>query len=288
MKSLRLGLVSTLLVTSVGCGPHKSSDGEGGNSEGSSSESSSEAGQTTGATSSGGSATGGSSGVETSETGSTGGGGESCPPSTGAGGGFSLAGVDEWAEVSIDITCTLAAIAHPAEGADELTLTDCVDDASDPVDDAVLTITTSPYSPAMVEEGGRLRLRYEGVPPFYSGRWLTLRSDPGNTLLVAGIDGPGLQPWSGDLGYSPLEIGVEEGSCELTPDVTGCGDAERVALGVGYDDTVTVVFDGTSGFVGQLTSYAVLVSRAVLWRDVVCDDFPEAAFGAVFVMIPEG
>jgi len=189
----------------------------------------------------------------------------------------------------MDITCTLSAIAQPAQGADELTLTDCVDDASDPVDDAVFTILSDPNSPPLVEEGGRLRLRFESTPPFYAGQWFTLRGEPGGVLVAAGIAGPSLQPW-GDAGldYAPLEISVEEEGCELTPDPMGCGDAERVALEVAYDDTVAVVFDGTSGFVGQLLTYAVVVQRAVLWRDVVCDDFPEAAFGAVFVLLPEG
>jgi len=46
--------------------------------------------------------------------------------------------------------------------------------------------------------------------------------------------------------------------------------------------------DHSSGYVGTMVSYQLIVEQAVQYHGDVCDDFPEQWYRALFVSIPEG
>jgi len=92
---------------------------------------------------------------------------------------------------------------------------------------------------------------------------------------------PGVNP---DVWYDPLVVRPAERLCPAEP--AECGNRERLAVDVIFEDTLTRVFDGNDSFVGVLGMYQVIVAEAAVYRDLGCEDFPASWFAAFFASLP--
>ena len=141
----------------------------------------------------------------------------------------------------------------------------------------------------MVQAGSEVRLRWVQQPPFIAGKWFTLRNVPGDTLLLAGIEGPAVAPGDAPgFGYEPVSVELVSIGCEPYEHESQCGLAERQAFAVGWDGDSVTVSDGNSGYVGQLVSYQAVVGSALDFAVPACDDFPGQILEALLFLIPEG
>ena len=202
---------------------------------------------------------------------------------------FSLTGVDVGQALDWALTCTVASVG-PASSGTAIMLSQCSEAAPGPnpaPTELELVVDSTPPSQPLIQLGQTLQLHWVQEPPFYAGRWFTLRSE-GDTLLLAGIDGPSiLPPNSPSFGFDPVEVTFVGSSCELV-DASGCAMAQRWGLELGWDGVTTTIADSNAGYVGQLVSYHGIVDAAIQYSDIVCDDFASATIVALLVLIPEG
>jgi hypothetical protein len=150
-----------------------------------------------------------------------------------------------------------------------------------------LDVTTSPPAYIFLWEGESVLFRYRTDNPWWLDRWFTVGTEYGN-LTLAGIDASSVTPWDVDPDdwYAPLGVSVTGGFCPYVP--RDCGDEERVAFSVTFSGMAAFQPDHSSGYVGMMISYQLLVEQAVQYHGDVCDDFPEQWYRALFVSIPEG
>ncbi len=224
-------------------------------------------------------------GTDASDTGSS-----ECTPEADATVAFSLTDVDVGQALDWVLTCTVAAVG-PSGDATSISLSDCTQTNPGPVpppSQLELVVGSTPPSQPLVEAGGSVQLHWVQEPPFYAGRWFTLRNATGQTLLLAGIDGPStLPPNSPSFGFGDVDVAFVGSDCELFA-ANDCGTGQRWALELGWDGVTTVIADSNAGFVGQLVSYRGIVDAAINYTDIVCDDFASATIVALLVVIPEG
>jgi hypothetical protein len=208
---------------------------------------------------------------------------------------------DAWVSFSLDATmedsmvdwtllCIAGAVQTDLESGYQVVLEGCVEQGGQNVPaDIVLRVDSNPSTMPNVPLDAGVRLRWVQVPPFIPGKWFTLHTDPGDTLLLAGVDGPALLPWDAP-GFGYESLGVELVSIGCTPyeHDSQCGLAERMAFELMYDGNTTTISDRNSGYVGQLVSYEGIVGSALDFGQPLCDDFPDQILEALFFMIPEG
>jgi hypothetical protein len=129
--------------------------------------------------------------------------------------------------------------------------------------------------------------------PWWIEYFFTVRAGPDTgvyapgDLIVAGINATRPTPWGDDGFFRPFLLEPIPQGCIPVPDPeSGCGDEERVALGFEIDYDWWEVLDGHSAWIEMEPPFQVNVERAVEYRDVVCDDFAESWFTAVFAAQP--
>jgi len=149
----------------------------------------------------------------------------------------------------------------------------------------VITITASPEVYVYLPEGSSVLFSYVEEYPWWQNRWFSIRY-PEGSLAIAGVDAQSLAPYGLDPygWYSPLGIWIASGYCPWVPG--DCGDQEREAIGVSFEETVATVFDGNEASVGMWGLYSISVETAEVYHNVMCDDFPNEWYKALFVSLP--
>jgi hypothetical protein len=203
---------------------------------------------------------------------------------------FSLDATTFDSMVDWDVICTSGGVQTDLESGYQVVLHDCVEQSGQAVPlEMLLFVDSSPSTQPIVPADLSVRLRWVQVPPFIPGKWFTLHSDPSGTLLLAGVDGPALLPWDApDFGYEPLGVELVSIGCVPYEHDSGCGLAERMAFEVMWDGDTNTISDLNSGYVGQLTSYQIIVGSALDFGQPLCDDFPSQIMRALFFQLPEG
>jgi hypothetical protein len=192
--------------------------------------------------------------------------------------------------VDWDLLCTSGGVQTDLESGYQIVLEGCIEQGGEDVpSDMILSVDSNPSTMPHVPVDLGVRLRWVQVPPFIPGKWFTLHSDPGDTLMLAGLDGPALLPWDAPgFAYDPLGVELVSIGCTPYEHDSGCGLAERMAFELMYGDATNTVSDQNSGYVGQLVSYEAVVGSALDFGQPLCDDFPDQILRALFFMIPEG
>ena len=213
-----------------------------------------------------------------------------CEPAGDAYASFSLDVSNGDTELDYEVLCTSEGVVASGETGYEVTLSGCVSQTADPAPvEMVLSIDSQPATMPFIGVQDSVLLRWVEYPPFIPGKWFTLHDGTGQTLLLAGLDGPGLVPGNAQgFDYSPLTVAEVGIGCEPFAHDSQCGMAERKALEVGWDGSTVTVSDRNSGYVGQLVSYEVVVGSALDFVVLECDDFPAKILRALFFLIPEG
>jgi len=159
------------------------------------------------------------------------------------------------------------------------------------VDATTITVAASPFIDIIIEPGWTVELDYIEDQPWWIDYYFTMRAGPGNgvyapgDLILAGVNATRPTPWGDDGFFRPFMLESYPQACIPVPDPeSGCGDEERVALG--GSNFEWALLDGTSGIVGEGIAFRVNVERAVEYRDVVCDDFPESWYTAIMAAQP--
>lgn len=203
---------------------------------------------------------------------------------------FSLDATDFDSMVDWDVICTSGGVATDLESGYQVVLTDCVEQNGQVVPaDMILNLDSNPSTMPNVPVDLGVRLHWVQVPPFIPGKWFTLHTEPGGTLLLAGLDGPALLPWDApNFSYEPLGVELVSIGCTPYEHDSGCGLAERMAFDVMWDGDTNTISDRNSGYVGQLTSYEVVVGSALDFGQPLCDDFPDQILRALFFQLLEG
>ncbi|MFH1434470.1 MAG: hypothetical protein ABIJ56_02020 [Pseudomonadota bacterium] len=209
-----------------------------------------------------------------------------CPPRGEVSARFIIDG-ETWPmeEFDFELRCRIESVTGEEEGHTIITLA-CFSSAGTE-ENHTIDIAANPPAYLYMWEGEDVIFSYNVNQPWWVNRWFTLRYAWGQ-LALAGVDATRLAPWGVELEewYNPLSIMRVEGLCPLSPG--DCGMAERTALDVRFGGAASRVFDGSTGFVGFMESFQIIVDKAVVQRELWCDDFPDQWFSALFVMIPEG
>jgi hypothetical protein len=203
---------------------------------------------------------------------------------------FSLDATDFDSMVDWDLFCTSGGVQTELESGYQVVLNDCVEVNGHVVPaDMILDLQSNPDTMPNVPFDLGVRLHWVQTPPFISGKWFTLHTEPGGSLLLAGLDGAALLPWDAPtFSYEPLGIELVSIGCTPYEHDSGCGFAERIAFELTYDGDTDTISDRNSGYVGQLTSYEAIVGSALDFGQPTCDDFPNQILRALFFQIPEG
>ena len=213
-----------------------------------------------------------------------------CEPAGDAYASFGLDVSDGGMEVDYLVLCTSEGVVASGETGYAITLSGCVSQTANPApSDMVLSVDSQPATMPFVGVQDSVLLRWVEHPPFIPGKWFTLHDASGQTLLLAGVDGPALVPGNTqDFSYAPLSVAEVGIGCSPFAHDSQCGMAEREALEVGWDGLTATISDRNSGFVGELVSYEVVVGSALDFVQLDCDDFPNKILSALFFLIPEG
>lgn len=192
--------------------------------------------------------------------------------------------------VDWDVVCTSGGVISDGESGYQVLLDGCQSQNGLAVPpEMILSVDSNPATMPNVPFDISVRLRWVQVPPFIPGKWFTLHTDPGGTLLLAGVDGPALLPWDAPgFSYEPLDIELVSIGCTPYEHDSGCGFAERMAFELMWDGDTNTISDQNSGYVGQLVSYEAIVGSALDFGQPTCDDFPDQILRALFFQIPEG
>jgi hypothetical protein len=202
---------------------------------------------------------------------------------------FSLDAAMQDSMVDWDLLCVSGGVQSDLESGYQIVLEGCVEESGQDVPaDMILSVDSNPSTMPHVPVDLGVRLRWVQVPPFIPGRWFTLHSDPGDALMLAGVDGPSEQPWEAPFAYTPLGVELVSIGCTPYEHDSGCGLAERVAFKLTWDGDTNTISDRNSGYVGQLTSYQAVVGSALDFEQPLCDDFPYQILRALFFQLPEG
>jgi len=159
-----------------------------------------------------------------------------------------------------------------------------------PVDDDliavyVINIYAMPGVYAYIPDGTEVVFSYMIDNPWWLNRWFAIRY-PGGNLFMAAVDATDLAPYGRDpyAWYSPLGVSLATGYCPWTHE--DCGDEERVALQVSFEGMSDFVFDGNETMIGMWGLYHVIVDMAVVYNNVMCEDFYDSWIRALFVSMP--
>jgi hypothetical protein len=157
----------------------------------------------------------------------------------------------------------------------------------------MVTVAASPFIDIVIEPGWEVEVNYIENQPWWIEYFFTVRAiTPSNAygpgdLIVAGMNATRPTPWEDDGFFRPFLLEPVAQGCIPVPDpVSGCGDEERVALVFAVENDLWYVLDGDSARIEGDPPFHVNVERAVEYRDVVCDDFAESWFTAVFAAQP--
>jgi hypothetical protein len=232
----------------------------------------------------------GEAGTESGDdTGTQTGGDGDCPEPAGAYADFYLGHLDELEAANLDLVCTYYGVAPIDEKTMLLQFTQCEDqDGGEPLDALELYFSSSAGAEPFIGGGSKVRLRYVQQPPSHGGRWLMVHDESGDVLFLGGFVGSSFFPAEDDFYFTPLDFAIRTVGCEPVADDSGCGLAERLALEAGWGDSTSIIPDGTLGYVGQLTSYAIAVEQFVSYHEISCEDFAVNQLRVAFTMIPEG
>jgi hypothetical protein len=211
--------------------------------------------------------------------------GPACPPPQEVSVSFVVDGNEFPGRIDLEERCLVDTVIGEEEGHMVFELR-CRSEAGEEVLHT-LDVTTSPPAYIFLWEGESVLFRYRADNPWWFDRWFAVTTEYGN-LALAGIDASAVTPWDVDPDgwYAPLGVSVVGGFCPYVP--RDCGDEERVALSFTFDSMTAFQPDHSSGYVGMMVSYQLIVEQAVQYHGDVCDDFPEQWYRALFVSIPEG
>ena len=100
------------------------------------------------------------------------------------------------------------------------------------------------------------------------------------SLIIGGTNASGPLP-ADDL-FAPLTMQVLTDVCAAECSADECGTIIRHAIDVGFGDDQVTVYDRTTGIVGQLLSYVVMVGGASGFVDFgMCSDIPGAWYRVI-------
>jgi hypothetical protein len=151
----------------------------------------------------------------------------------------------------------------------------------------IYTVSVSSYPAirAFLPTGAPVTFAYMVEEPWWLDRWFYIRYSDGS-LFMAGVDAETLirRDVDPDFWYDPLVVRLADGLCPPVPEE--CGDLEREAIDVTLDGMTARVFDGNEGMVESMALYQIIADRAMVYRNVTCDDFPDSWISALFVSLP--
>jgi hypothetical protein len=138
---------------------------------------------------------------------------------------------------------------------------------------------------AFIPDGTPVTFSYVQNTPWWLNRWFSIRYSGGD-LFLAGVDATDLTPYGRDPyeWYGPLGVYLATGLCPWTPG--DCGDEERTALAVSFEDMNGFIFDGNEGWIGMWGMFHVIVDTAVVYHNIRCEDFYGSWIRALFVSLP--
>jgi hypothetical protein len=141
-----------------------------------------------------------------------------------------------------------------------------------------------------LELGEPVSLEYVQDPIWWVNRWFALRAAGLQPwLLAAGVDGSALDPpgTTIDAFLAQPTLAATAASCE--PEDGECGEQERLALELGFDEDSTQVIGPGTGYAGSLSSYRMAVERATRYvGQIQCSDTPSDWYDLVLTFVPEG
>jgi hypothetical protein len=192
--------------------------------------------------------------------------------------------IDPTSDTDITQLCTVVSAAG-SEGTTAIEL-DCQAEDGERVLHT-LEIYSYPETYVSVWSGRNVLFKYVVSCPWWCDRWFTLSFGPG-AMAIFGVSAESLVPWDVDpvQWYTPITVTPRDGLCPWED--TGCSDSERLALDVTFYGQTEQIFDESSGFVGVLSSYQVIVQTARTEHNIRCTDMPTAWFDALFNPIPGG
>lgn len=202
------------------------------------------------------------------------------PPPHGPTFSFTVDGTTAPGWVDIDRGCVIESVVSEDEGSAIITL-ECWDPAGG-TETHWIDVYTWPEVYLPVWDGMEVRFRYVAMGDWWSNRWFRLGYPEGvEATIIAGMDADAPNPPIYEDFFPPLSVSARGGYCLVMPG--DCFDSERQALDVGYGEAHALVFDSTSGYVGEWDEYAIHVDNAVEHRNFRCTDIAPGRYTALFV-----
>lgn len=201
---------------------------------------------------------------------------------------FWLEGYEDDEDIDLDLQCTIYGVADLDDEGYLIQLTNCMDWEGVGVGELELRIHSEPGVEPFLSGGSDARFRYIQTPPFFAGRWFSLRPLPGEGLALGGFSGQNIFPPVDDFDFDPVQMAIATAGCGLVDDPSGCALAERLLLDVEFDGQSVGIHDGQANYVGQLTSYLVIVDSLVQHHELTCMNFPISHYEVLLISIPEG
>lgn len=204
---------------------------------------------------------------------------------------FWLSGTPDFDDVRMQKVCEVSSVYPGFEGGWFVTLESCLDESGQ-FTSHELMLNSEPNTQPFVWPGQEVRLDYVQFATWGPvDRMVTLRDAQSDTLWLAGFTG--MQMPSADpsdphyIDLAPLRVDDVGVGCEAE-DTAGCGPQERRGLQVNWMGMQTTVPDQNAGYLGELSSYQIIVGQFWHLLENYCDDYPDRQFEALMLLIPEG